>query len=388
MVDKYQEPVIVAYGRSAIAKANKGSLQNMHPVDVAGQVLDGVLKRIPQLDRSEIDDVIIGCARQLGVQNSNIARIISLRAGLPVTVPAQTITRLCGSGLQAIASAANAIATGQYDVAIAGGVECMTKVPMGTPEEDRCKWITDNEPAIYMAMGLTAENVAEKYGISRIDMDRFALQSHRKAKYAQDNHRFDGQIIPVVVDDSEKGTFIFDKDECIRPETTLEALAALKPRFKDDGLVTAGTSSPLNDGASMVVLMSKDKAKELGIKPIAEMISYSVAGVDPALMGIGPVVAVPKALKKAGLTIGDMDVIELNEAFASQAIACISLLGMDQSRVNPNGGAIALGHPLGATGVILTCKALSELALIGGTYALVTMCIGGGMGTAGIFRMC
>jgi acetyl-CoA acyltransferase len=384
---KLREVVIVAYGRSALGRAFKGSLASEHPVDFAGQVLDGVLKKVPQIDRKTIDDVIIGCAKPEATQGMNIARLVSIRAGIPYDVPAQTINRFCSSGLQAIATGANSIIAGQAEIVLAGGVETMTQIPMGSDPKYRNQWLMENNDDVYMAMGLTAENVADRYNLSRESMDQMAVESHRKASMAQKENKFTDEIIDVVAYDGEGNEFIFNKDEGIRENTNLEKLATLKTIFKEGGKVTAGTSSQMTDGAAAVLLMSMDKAEELGIKPIAKFLGYKIAGLDPKVMGLGPIKAVPKVLKLTGLKMEDMDVIELNEAFAAQAIPCIEELGMDKSKVNPNGGALALGHPLGATGAILTCKAISELKRTNGRYGLITMCIGGGMGAAAIIEM-
>lgn len=381
------EAVVVAYGRSAVGKAKKGSLKNTHPVDFAGQVLKKVIEKVPQLNPREIEDVIIGCSKCEEVQGYNIARLICMRAGLPYDVPAQTVNRFCSSGLQAIYTAANIIRTGDAEVVVAGGVETMSMLPMGTKEEVRNQWLKEHEPGAYMPMGITAENVAELYGVNRQEMDQMAIRSHQKASQAWAEGRFDKQIIPIEIQDDEGNTVIFKKDEGFREELTVEDLANLKTVFKENGVVTAGTSSQMSDASSMVLLMSAERAAKLGIKPIARFVSYAVAGVDPKFMGIGPIKVVPKALERAGLTIDDIDVIEINEAFAAQAIPCIKELGMDPEKVNINGGAMALGHPLGATGAVLTCKALSELERTHGRYGLVTMCIGGGMGAACIYEM-
>jgi acetyl-CoA acyltransferase len=381
---------VVAYGRSAIAKSGKkGALRNMHPVELGGKVLAGVLKKVPQLNTEDIDDVIVGCAQPEGKQGNQVSRLIALRAGLGHGVPAMTVNRFCSSGLQTIDIGATMIAAGQADVIVAGGVESMTAIPMFgdiTPIAE--SWLLENEPGAYMPMGMTAEKVAELYGITREEMDALAVESHRKAAAAQDAGKFDGEIIPLDGVDDNGNPIVFDKDQGIRRSTTMESLAQLKTVFKEDGVVTAGTASQTSDGAGFVVLMSKEKVEELGIKPIAKFIAYQVAGCDPSLMGLGPMFAVPKVMKLAGLSVDDMDVIEINEAFAAQAIPCIRKLKFDLKKVNPNGGAMALGHPLGATGAFLTCKALSELERINGKYALVTMCIGGGMGAAGIYEKC
>lgn len=386
MTKDLREAVIVAYGRSAIAKAGKkGYLRDIHPVDYAGTVLKGVLRKIPQLNIEDIEDVIVGCSKPERAQAANISRVIAIRSGLPYSIPGQTVCRFCASGLQSISTAANIIITGQADILVAGGVESMTAIPAGYDPAAINKWIEENTD-LYMSMGLTAEKVAEQYGVTREDMDAFALQSHMRAAAAQDAGIFDAEIIPVEGTDLEGNKMVFDKDQGIRKNTSMESLAGLKTVFKENGFVTAGTSSQTSDAAGFVVMMSKDKAEELGIKPIAKYIAYAVSGVDPSIMGIGPIETVPKIMKMSGLRIEDMDVIELNEAFAAQSIPCINTLGFDIAKVNPNGGAIAMGHPLGATGTILTCKALNQLERINGKYALITMCIGGGMGAAGIFE--
>lgn len=301
-------------------------------------------------------------------------------------MPGQTVNRFCASGLQAISTAANMVMTGQAEIIAAGGVESMTAIPMGSDPSFRDKWVEEHEPGAYLPMGITAENVADRYHISRQEMDAFAVESHRKAAAAQASGKFDDEIIPVDGVDLDGNPIVFDKDQGIRPDTNQETLAGLKPAFREGGSVTAGQSSQTSDGAGFVIFMSREKAEELGLRPLARFLAFAVAGVDPSVMGIGPIKAVPKVMKLTGLTPGDMDVIELNEAFAAQAIPCIRELGLPEDRVNVNGGAVALGHPLGATGAILTCKALSELERRQGRYALVSMCIGGGMGAAGIFE--
>ena len=387
MTGTNREVVIAACGRSAVAKAYKGALHATHPVELGGQILRGVLDKLPQLSPDAIDDVIIGCARPEGPQCSNIGRLIALRAGIPASVPAQTLTRFCSSGLQAVATGANAILSGQQEVVVCGGVESMTCVTMGTPEEYRCQWLSQNYPDAYIPMGLTAENVARKYNISRREMEEFAVESHRKAARAQAEGRFDSQIIPVIVPGPDGEPVEFKQDEGIRPNSTVETLQKPKPAFLEAGLVTAAPASQMSDGAGMAVLMSAEKAEALGISPVAKFIAHAVVGVEPAYMGLGPIGAVRKLLSMTGGTVDDFDVIEINEAFAAQAIPCIRELGFDMAKVNPNGGAIALGHPLGGTGLILLCKALAELQRTGGTRALVTMCIGGGMGAAAAFEL-
>lgn len=383
--------VVVAYGRSAIARAGKkGALRETHPADLGGRILKGLLaQKLPQLDPALIEDVIVGCAQQDLSQSFNLARLIACTAGLPHSVPGMTINRFCSGGLQAIAIAAAQIEAGLNDILVAGGVESMTAVPVTYSHAPYlCPSIVETDPDQYMAMGLTAENVAARYGVTREEMDAMAVESHRKAAAAQDAGKFDDEIISLPGLDENGEEILFARDQGIRRGTNMASLGRLLACFKEDGVVTAATSSQTSDGAAFVVLMSEEKAKVLGIKPIARFISFAVAGCEPGYMGLGPIYAVPKAMKIAGLTVDDMDVIELNEAFAAQAIPCMKELGMDPVRVNPNGGAMALGHPLGATGAFLTCKALNELSRTGGRYALVTMCVGGGMGAAGIYEMC
>ncbi|MDW7669832.1 MAG: thiolase family protein, partial [Bacillota bacterium] len=376
----------VAYGRSAIGRAIKGSLRNTHPVDYAGQVLKKVVNKVPELDLKDIGDIIIGCSKSEEVQGYNIANLMKFRAELPDSIPAQTVNRFCSSGLQAIHTAANLIRTGDMEVVIAGGVESMSMLPMGTKESVRNKWLMENKKEAYMSMGLTAENVAEKYNITRKEMDELAIVSHKKASYAIKEGRFKDQIVPIKALDDNGEWFDFYKDEGVREGNTLEKLSKLKTVFKEDGKVTAATSSQMSDGASIMILMSRKKSEKLGLKPLARFLGGRVAALDPAYMGLGPIKAVPKLLNSVGLKIEDMDVIELNEAFASQAIPCMDVLNMDRNKVNINGGAMALGHPLGATGAVLTCKALAELERTSKRYALITMCVGGGMGYAAIFE--
>ncbi len=391
MAGKLESVVVVEYARSAVAKSGKkGALRELHPVEMGGMVIKGLLDKIPEFDPEEIDDVIIGCSQQEIKQTHNMGRLAGAAAGLPDSVPGMTVNRFCSSGLQSIALAASQIECGMADCIIAGGIESMTSVPI---DLEKMKQVVDydlfaKKPAHYDGMGITAENVAELCGITREQMDAFAVESHARAAAAQDDGRLNESIIPLPGVDVEGNPIIFDKDQGIRRGTSMESLATLKPCFKEDGVVTAATSSQTSDGCGFVLLMSEAKAKELGMKPIAKFIGFAVAGCDPAYMGLGPAYAVPKVMEKTGLTVDDMDVIELNEAFAAQAIPCMEKLGMDPKKVNPNGGAVALGHPLGATGAILTCKALNELKRIGGKYGLVTMCIGGGMGAAGIYEMC
>lgn len=390
-----KDAVIVALGRSAVGKAPKGMFRLTRPEDVGSQVLAGVLAQVPQLDPHDIEDVIVGCAFPEAEQGMNLAKIVISKAAPGVDIPGQTVNRFCSSGLQTIATAANAILAGQAEVMVAGGVELMSAIPMGgnivCPNPD----LVDTQPDAYTAMGITAENVAEQYGITRQMQDEFAMESHRRAAEARAAGKFAQEIVPVqavttYVDDTghtRMGTRTVDQDEGIRPQTTMESLAKLRTVFKVGGTVTPGNASQTSDGAAFCVLMSGEKAQALGVKPIARFVSFAVAGVPAQLMGTGPIAAIPKALKIAGLDRDDIDLIELNEAFASQALACIRTLGLDQSRVNVNGGAIAMGHPLGCTGSLLTVKALRELQRRGGRYAMVSMCIGGGMGAAGIFEM-
>ncbi len=377
--------VIVAYGRSAIAKARKGSLANVNPVDFGAEVLKGVLARVPRLKPEDIDDVIVGCAIPEGHMGLNPGRNMILRAGLPERIPGQTVNRFCSSGLQTIAIGAAMIISGMQDVVVAGGVESMTDPVISSEPRYLDEWLAKNTEC-YVPMGVTAENVAERYGISRAEMEAMAVESHERAGRAVEAGLFDPEIIPLEVEDDEGRRSIFRRDECYRKGTSEEALARLKPCFKEDGLVTAGTSSQMSDGAAFLVLMSEEKAGELGIRPIASFEGFAVEGLKPELMGMGPVYAVRKLMERTGRTVEEMDVIEINEAFASQAIASVRELKLPADRVNPRGGALALGHPLGATGAILACKVLNYLETTDGEYGLITMCIGGGMGAAGIIR--
>ncbi|HDZ5502460.1 TPA: thiolase family protein [Staphylococcus aureus] len=390
-----QEAYIVAYGRSAAAKAKQGALFHERPDDVAAKVLQGVLKRIDgKFNKNMIEDIIVGTAFPEGLQGQNIARTIALRAGLSDTVPGQTVNRYCSSGLQTIAIAANQIMAGQGDILVAGGVELMSAVPMGGNEPTNNPTLQYDDIGASYPMGLTAENVASQFDVSREDQDAYAVRSHQRAYDAQRDGRFKDEIIPIRVNSVEYTnagpkvhTNIFDQDEFIRPDTTMEALAKLRTVFKADGTVTAGTSAPLSDGAGFVVLMSGDKVKELGVTPIARFVGYKAVGVDPKIMGIGPAYAIPEVLSLSNLSVEDIDLIELNEAFASQTIASIKEVGLDISRTNVNGGAIALGHPLGATGAMLTARLLNEMGRRPDSrYGMVTMCIGVGMGAAAIFE--
>jgi len=377
-----QDAVLVAARRSAVGRALKGTLRNTRPDDLAAQVLRGTLADLPGLPLDLIDDVALGCAMPEGEQGLNVARVVGLRAGLPKTSSAQTINRFCASGLQAIATCADRIRVGAIEAAVAGGLESMSMVPMGGNKAVLNPAVVAEQPELYISMGLTAENVARAYEVSRADQDAFALASHIKAVAAIQAGRFVGEIVPVTT--AEGGTFVVD--ECPRGDTTLDALAQLRPVFHVQGSVTAGNASPMNDGAAMTVLMSARKAQELGLKPLARFVGFAVAGVAPELMGIGPIAAIPKVLAQTGLSLADIDLIELNEAFASQSLAVIRTLGLDPERVNVNGGAIALGHPLGCTGAKLTASVIAELHRRGARYGMVTMCIGGGMGAAGIFE--
>ncbi len=390
-----REAVIVAGARTAVGKSKRGSLKDVHPVDMGAAVVRDLLRRVPALDPAQIDDVIIGNAVPEAEQGMNMARLIGLRAGLPTNVPGITINRFCSSGLQTIAYGAQQIMVGGADVIVAGGVESMSLLPMTGHKVALNPTLVETMPEAYMSMGHTAEQVARRYNVSREDQDAFALESHRRAAAAIQTGKFKDEIVPMpvkqhFVDETGKlhvKEFLFDTDEGVRYDTTLEGLAKLKPVFHPKGSVTAGNSSQTSDGAAAVLLMSAEKAAELGVEPIARFRSFTVGGVDPDVMGIGPVVAIPKALKMAGLTLDQIDLFELNEAFASQSLAVIRELGLDTSKVNVNGGAIALGHPLGCTGAKLTVSLLNELKRRGGKYGVVTMCIGGGMGAAGVFEM-
>jgi len=389
-----KEAVIVSAVRTPIGKAKRGGLATVRPDDLAALVIQALLARTPSLDPAMIDDLVIGCAFPEGEQGMNMARMIGLRAGLPDTVPAETINRFCSSGVQSIAHAAYAILAGQIDIAIAGGTESMSMVPMTGYKFSPNAHLAVEFPHYFTNMGLTAENVSEKYSISRGDQDAFSLRSHQRAAEAVNKGLFDPEIVPVEVELKELGPdglptvkkFTVKRDEGPRADTTLEALAKLRPAFKEGGTVTAGNSSQMSDGAAGVVVMSAEKAKELGLKPLARFVAFAVGGVPPELMGIGPVVAIPKALELAGLKQADIDLIELNEAFAAQGLAVVRELGLDQEKVNVNGGAIALGHPLGCTGAKLTTQLIYEMGRRKSRYGMVTMCIGGGMGAATIFE--
>ncbi|MEW6276278.1 MAG: thiolase family protein [Bacillota bacterium] len=388
-----QEAVIVSAVRTAVGKAPRGKLKNTRPEYLASTVLKEALARVKALAPAEIDDVIFGCSFPEAEQGMNVGRLIVLKAGLPDSVPGATINRFCASGLEAVAIAATRIMTGFAQVCLAGGVESMSLVPMGGNKISPDPGLLATLPEAYMGMGYTAENVAERYQISREEQDAFALASHQKATAAIQEGRFKEEIVPLTV--TEKfwqdgkivtNSFVFDTDEGVRPDTSLEALASLKPAFKTGGTVTAGNSSQTSDGAACLVLMSRRKAESLGLKPLAVFRAYAVGGCPPEIMGMGPTVAIPKALKLAGLTQDQIDLFELNEAFAAQALACVKVLDLDAAKVNPNGGAIALGHPLGCTGAKLTTTLLYEMQRRQARYGVVSMCIGGGMGAAAVFE--
>jgi len=380
------EAVLVAALRTAVGKAPRGSLRTTRPDDMAAEVIRALMSKMPDL---ELDDVMLGCATPEGESGANVARIAALRAGLPDSVPAVTVNRFCSSGSQTIAMAAERIMAGMADQILAGGTESMSMV-RGSNRFRPNPTLVENRPDVYLSMGLTAENVARKYNVSREDADAFSLRSHLKALAAQAAGKFaDDGMVPLDVEIVEPGgsrRFTFDKDEGPRADTTAEALAKLKPAFHAKGVVTAGNSSQTSDGAAAVIVMSRVRAEELGLQPLARFVSFAAAGVPPEIMGMGPVVAVPKALKRAGLTLGDIDLIELNEAFACQALAVMRELGMNEEKVNVNGGAVALGHPLGASGAKLTVQLLGEMRRRGSRYGMVTMCVGGGQGAATIFE--
>ncbi len=388
-----REAVIVSAARTAVGKAPRGTLRGMHPSDIAAAAIKAAVERAPGLEPREIEDVILGCAMPEAEQGLNMARVALLRAGLPIEVSGQTVNRFCSSGLQTIALAAQQIMSGMGDVIVAGGVESMSAVPMSGHHFAPNPALAELNPDVYLGMGLTAENVAQKYSVNREDQDAFALRSHQRALRAIETGAFKNEIVPLEVENiwveggrRQHTTTTFDIDEGPRRATSAEALAKLKPVFAVRGSVTAGNSSQMSDGAAAVVLMSREKADALGIQPLARFVSFAVAGVPPEIMGIGPIAAIPKALKIAGLTMEDIDLIELNEAFAAQALAVIRALEMDEEKVNVNGGAIALGHPLGCTGAKLTVQILHELARRNKRFGLVTMCIGGGMGAAGVIE--
>ncbi|MBZ0299023.1 MAG: acetyl-CoA C-acyltransferase [Anaerolineae bacterium] len=390
-----REAVIVAAARTAVGKAKRGVTRTVRSDDLAAAVIRDLLRQMEgRLDPADIDDVVMGCAMPEGSQGLNFARVIALRAGLPVEVPGQTVNRFCSSGLQAIALAAERIIANGADIIIAGGAETMSLIPMTGFHLSPNPHMAQHEPEVYMAMGHTAERVADEWGIAREDMDAFAYVSHQKAARATDAGYFKQEIVPFEIEETFPGedglpqqrTIIFDEDEHLRRETTLEALAKLKPVFREGGRVTAGNSSPLSDGAAGVIVMEAGKAAQLGLQPLARFVGFNVAGVRPEVMGIGPVAAVPRLLKRTGIRQDQIDLIELNEAFAAQALAVVRELDWDPAIVNVNGGAIALGHPLGCTGAKLTVSILHEMQRRGSRYGLVTMCVGGGQGAAGLFE--
>ncbi|MDR9451818.1 MAG: thiolase family protein [Acidimicrobiia bacterium] len=377
--------VVVTHAyRTAVGKANRGSLRQTRPDELLGLLMQGFLDRVTDLNPADIDDILIGCAMPEGEQGLNIARNAALRAGLPVEVPAMTVNRFCSSGLQTLASGAAQIQAGWSDIVLTGGVESMSMVPMSGNKPSLNPWLAENYPEAYESMGMTSEIVAERYGVTRQDQDVFAVESNNRALAAIEAGRFVDEIIPIETDLDGK-TIVFDTDEGPRA-STVEGLGALHPAFKVNGTSTAGNSSQMSDGAALELLMSYAQAEKLGFSPLAELVTFQVAGVNPEEMGIGPSVAIPKALAKAGLSIDDIGLIELNEAFASQALYCVRKLDLDPAKVNVNGGAIALGHPLGCTGAKLTATLLHEMKRREVEYGIVSMCIGGGMGAAGIFR--
>ena len=388
-----KEAVIVSAVRTPIGKAKRGGLATVRPDEMGATVIKELLNRTPNLDPAQIEDVVLGCAFPEGEQGMNVARMIGLRAGLPDTAPAETINRYCSSGVQSIAHVAYAIKSGDLEIGIGGGVESMSMVPMMGYKFSPNPHFAQDLPHYYTNMGLTAENVSVKYGITREQQDEFALKSNQKAAKAVDSGLFDPELVPIEVEVTEyvdgkveRRAFTVKRDEGPRADTSLDALAKLKPAFKEGGTVTAGNASQMSDGASAVMVMSAEKASELGLRPLARFVSFAVGGVAPELMGIGPIAAIPKALKIAGLPLNDIDLIELNEAFAAQSLAVIQVLEIDESKVNVNGGAIALGHPLGCTGSKLTTQLIYEMGRRRSRYGMVTMCIGGGMGAAAIFE--
>ncbi len=389
-----RDAVIVSAVRTAVGKAPKGTLKDMRPDEMGAAVIKEAIARAEGLQMSEIEDVIMGCAMPEAEQGMNVARAAAIRAGLPVETSAMTINRFCSSGLQSIAIAADRIRTGGAEVAVAGGLETMSLIPMGGHNIRPNPYLVEHYPDFYLNMGLATENVARKYEVTREEQDAFALQSHQRAAAALDAGKFADETVPLTVafeelnakGRKERREVVFDKDEGVRRDSSLEGLMKLKPAFHIKGTITAGNASQMSDGAAAAVVMSDARARELGLKPMARFVAYATAGCPPEEMGIGPVYAIPKALKIAGLTLDQIDVIELNEAFAAQSLAVIKTLGLDPERVNVNGGAIALGHPLGCTGAKLTATILRELERRNGRYGMVTMCVGGGMGAAGIFE--
>ena len=389
-----RDAVIVSAVRTAVGKAPKGTLRNTRPDEMGAAVIEEALRRAEGVGKSEVEDVVMGCAMPEAEQGMNVARAAAIRAGLPVETSAMTINRFCSSGLQSIAIAADRIRAGGAEVIVAGGLETMSMIPMGGHTIRPNPYLVEHYPDFYLNMGLATENVARKYEVSREEQDAFALRSHERAAAAQDAGKFEDEIVPLTVtfeELNEKGKkttreVVFDKDEGVRRDTSEEGLAKLRAAFHAKGTITAGNASQMSDGAAAAVVMSDERARQLNLKPLARFVAYATAGCPPEEMGIGPVHAIPKVLKIAGLKIEEIDVMELNEAFAAQSIAVIKTLGLDPERVNVNGGAIALGHPLGCTGAKLTASILRELERRGGRYGMVTMCVGGGMGAAGIFE--
>ena len=386
-----REAVIVSSVRTAVGKALKGTLRQVRPDDMAAAAIKGALERVPAVEPEMVEDVILGCAMPEGEQGMNVARISAFLAGVPHTAAAMTVNRFCSSGLQAIALAVQAVQTGECDVAVAGGTESMSLVPMGGQRFSPNPTLVEDHPDVYLGMGLTAELLGKKYGIDREETDAFALASHRKAVAAIDAGRFEDEIVPLTVtppstNGASAEPITFDVDEGPRRDTDMAALGKLKPAFAAKGVVTAGNASQMSDAAAATVIVSAEKAKELGLSPIARLVSFAVAGVPPEIMGIGPVAAIPKALARAHLKLQDIELIELNEAFATQALAVIKAAELDPDKVNVNGGAVALGHPLGCTGAKLSTQMLHELGRRQARYGIVTMCVGGGMGAAGVFE--
>jgi acetyl-CoA acyltransferase len=389
-----REATIVSIVRTAVGKAPRGALRSTRPDEMAAAVIREVLQRVPALDPAEVEDVILGCAMPEAEQGNNVARVASLRAGLPVATSAMTVNRFCASGLQAIALASERILAGSAEVVVAGGTETMSLIPMGGYHFSPNPYLIEHYPDSYLSMGLTAENLAAKYHITREEQDRFALRSHQRAIAAIEQGKFRDEIVPLEVAEvslnggskPQTRKIRFETDEGPRRDTSLEALTKLKPAFHAHGTVTAGNASQMSDGAAAAVVMSLHRAQALGLKPLARFVSYATAGCPPEEMGVGPVFAIPKALKLAGLTLADIDLVELNEAFAAQALSVFKLARLDENKTNVNGGAIALGHPLGCTGAKLTATLLGEMQRRKARYGMVTMCVGGGMGAAGIFE--
>ncbi len=384
-----RDAVIVAAVRTPVTRAKRGGLKDTRPDDLISTAIRGLMARVPGFDPALVDDVVIGTAMPEGEQGMNVARIAGMAAGLPATVPAMTINRFCSSGLQSLAQAAASITAGHYDVAIAGGVESMTQIPMGGDRPSPNPAIMADNPGLYTPMGITSENVAKRFGVSRAEQDAFAASSHAKAAAAIAAGRFADEVVPVstrVYDNGAWKDVTISIDDGVRADTTVEGLAALKPAFAKDGTTTAGNSSQMSDGAAAVLVVAREVAQAHGLPILGVLRSYAVVGVDPDIMGVGPAHAIPKAVQKAGIAVGDVGVFEINEAFASQAVYCVRELGIDTAKVNRNGGAIALGHPLGCTGAKLTASLLHEMQRTGARYGVVSMCIGGGMGAAAVFE--